>query len=127
MRVCIASPGHYCVYLFVSARVILSSMTTPEIQKAIANEQVVALKAVKGIGAKTAERIIVDLKDKILVDVREYNEVLLEGNTSKEETLKALGVLGFSRKSSEIVVDKILQNNPKLAVEDIIKAVLANM
>lgn len=109
-----------------TARMILSSMTPSEVQQTIANEQVNALKAVKGIGAKTAERVIVDLKDKILSELDDSQEITI-GNTSKEETLKALEVLGFSRKSSEKVIDKILRENPDLAVEEIIKAALANM
>jgi len=109
-----------------TARMILSSMTPLEVQQTIANEQVNALKAVKGIGAKTAERVIVDLKDKILSGLDDSQEISI-GNTSKEETLKALEVLGFSRKSSEKVIDKILRENPDLAVEEIIKAALANM
>ena len=109
-----------------TARMILSSMTPSEVQQTIANEQVNALKAVKGIGAKTAERVIVDLKDKILSGLDDSQEISI-GNTSKEETLKALEVLGFSRKSSEKVIDKILRENPDLAVEEIIKAALANM
>ena len=109
-----------------TARMILSSMTPLEVQQTIANEQVNALKAVKGIGAKTAERVIVDLKDKILSELDDSQEISI-GNTSKEETLKALEVLGFSRKSSEKVIDKILREKPDLAVEEIIKAALANM
>jgi len=109
-----------------TARMILSSMTPSEVQQTIANEQVNALKAVKGIGAKTAERVIVDLKDKILSTLDDPQEMII-GNTSKEETLKALEVLGFSRKSSEKVIDKILRENPDLVVEEIIKAALANM
>ena len=109
-----------------TARMILSSMTPSEVQQTIAIEQVNALKAVKGIGAKTAERVIVDLKDKILSGLDDSQEISI-GNTSKEETLKALEVLGFSRKSSEKVIDKILRENPDLAVEEIIKAALANM
>ncbi len=109
-----------------TARMILSSMSPGEVQHAISKEQVGALKAVKGIGAKTAQRVIIDLKDKILA-TPDDGEELLEHNTSKEETLKALEVLGFSRKSSEKVVDDILKENPEFKVEDIIKASLANM
>lgn len=109
------------------ARTMLSSMTSEEIQNAIASENVAVIKGVKGIGAKTAQRVIVDLKDKIL---KTYNlaEVSIEkGNTEKEEALSALEVLGFNRRLSEKVVSNILKSDPEATVEQIIKSALKNL
>ena len=80
---------------------MVSSMSSEEIQNAIASENVALIQSVKGIGAKTAQRVIVDLKDKILKTF-EIDEVSVQANnTNKEEALSALEVLGFSRKNSQ--------------------------
>ena len=106
------------------ARTMLSSMTSEEIQQAIASANVALIQSVKGIGAKTAQRLILDLKDKVLktFDLDE-NQVSLH-NTSKEEALSALEVLGFARKISEKVLDKIIKGNTELSVEELIKKAL---
>ena len=81
------------------ARTMLSSMTSEEIQQAIASENVPLIQSVKGIGAKTAQRVIVDLKDKILKTF-DLDEVSVHtNNTNKEEALSALEVLGFACKT----------------------------
>ena len=109
------------------ARTMLSSMTSEEIQKAIASENVAVIKGVKGIGAKTAQRVIVDLKDKIL-KTYDLGEVTIDsGNTNKEEALSALEVLGFNRRLSEKVVTGILKTDPNATVEQIIKLALKNL
>lgn len=109
------------------ARTMLSSMTSEEIQKAIASENVAVIKGVKGIGAKTAQRVIVDLKDKIL-KTYDLGEVTVDsGNTNKEEALSALEVLGFNRRLSEKVVTGILNTDPNISVEQIIKLALKNL
>ena len=109
------------------ARTMLSSMTSEEIQKAIASENVAVIKGVKGIGAKTAQRVIVDLKDKIL-KTYDLGEVTVDsGNTNKEEALSALEVLGFNRRLSEKVVTGILNTDPNASVEQIIKLALKNL
>lgn len=109
------------------ARTMLSSMTSEEIQKAIASENVAVIKGVKGIGAKTAQRVIVDLKDKIL-KTYDLGEVTVDsGNTNKEEALSALEVLGFNRRLSEKVVTGILKTDPNPTVEQIIKLALKNL
>ena len=109
------------------ARTMLSSMTSEEIQKAIASENVAVIKGVKGIGAKTAQRVIVDLKDKIL-KTYDLGEVTVDsGNTNKEEALSALEVLGFNRRLSEKVVTGILKTDPNATVEQIIKLALKNL
>lgn len=109
------------------ARTMLSSMTSEEIQKAIASENVAVIQGVKGIGAKTAQRVIVDLKDKIL-KTYDLGEVSVHsGNTNKEEALSALEVLGFNRRLSEKVVTGILKTDPNATVEQIIKLALKNL
>ncbi len=109
------------------ARTMLSSLSPTEVRDAIANEHVASIQAIKGIGAKTAQRVILDLKDKIL-KVYDMGEVSPQSNnTSKEEALSALEVLGFTRRQSEKVVDKVLSQDPSLSVENTIKLALKNL
>ena len=109
------------------ARTMLSSMNSEEVQNAIASENVVLIQSVKGIGAKTAQRVIVDLKDKILktFDIDEVS--LSSNNTNKEEALSALEVLGFNRRQSEKVITAILKSTPNETVELLIKKALKNL
>ena len=110
-----------------TARTMLSSMTPPQIRDAIANGDVPAIQAIKGIGAKTAQRVILDLRDKIL-KVYDIGEVSpYSNNTSKEEALSALEVLGFVRRQAEKAVDKVLSQDSSLSVENIIKLALKNL
>ena len=110
-----------------TARTMLSSLTPTEVKNAIAHGDVPSIQAVKGIGAKTAQRVILDLKDKIL-KVHDVGEVSPQSNnTNKEEALSALEVLGFVRRQSEKIVDKVLSQDPSLSVEDIIKLALKNL
>lgn len=113
-----------------TARVILSSMNSKEIESVIASENVAVLQTVKGIGAKTAQRIIVDLKDKI-----RYTE---SGNTVKvpaamyvsgigQEAVSALVMLGFSQANSQKVVSKITKESPTMPIEALIKEALKRM
>jgi len=109
------------------ARTMLSSMTSEEIQNAIASENVALIQSVKGIGAKTAQRVIVDLRDKILKTF-DIDEVSVNtNNTNKEEALSALEVLGFNRKQSEKVVGTILKESPEATVELLIKKALKSL
>lgn len=109
------------------ARTMLSSMTSEEIQNAIASENVALIQSVKGIGVKTAQRVIVDLKDKILKTF-DIDEVSVNAsNTNKDEALSALEVLGFQRKQSEKIITSILKENPDASVEKIIKLALKNL
>ena len=109
------------------ARTMQSSMTTEEIQQAIGTGNVSIKQSVKGIGAKTAQRVIIDLKDKIL-KIYDLDEVsVYKGNTNKEEALSALEVLGFVKKQAERVVDKIMIVEPDADVETIIKQALKNL
>ncbi|MDB2418089.1 Holliday junction branch migration protein RuvA [Flavobacteriaceae bacterium] len=109
------------------ARTMLSSMNSEEVQNAIASENVALIQSVKGIGAKTAQRVIVDLKDKILktFDIDEVS--LSSNNTNKEEALSALEVLGFNRRQSEKVITAILKDTPNETVELLIKKALKNL
>ncbi|MEM7484106.1 MAG: Holliday junction branch migration protein RuvA [Bacteroidota bacterium] len=110
-----------------TARTMLSSLSPVQIRDAIANGDVPVIQSIKGIGAKTAQRVILDLKDKIL-KVYDMGEVSRQSNnTSKEEALSALEVLGFVRRQSEKVVDKVLSEDPSLSVEDTIKLALKNL
>ena len=110
-----------------TARTMLSSLSPEELRDAIASSNVGAIQSVKGIGLKTAQRVIIELKDKILkiYDLEELSSPL--DNTNKEEALSALEVLGFARKQSEKMVEKILKASPILSVEDIIKQTLKGL
>src|SRR5690606_3714305 len=110
-----------------TARTMLSSLTPNQVKEAIALGNVAAIQSVKGIGAKTAQRVILDLKDKIL-KVDTIDEVFHKpNNTNKEEALSALETLGFLRKHAEKVCDKISSENPEATVETIIKLALKNL
>ena len=107
-----------------TARTMLSSLTPAEIQHAIGTEDVATIQGVKGIGLKTAQRLIIELKDKIK-SLQGTDEIpVFKSNTIKEETLSALEVLGYSRKASEKIVDKLIQGEPDSSVEELIKSAL---
>ncbi|MCF1189973.1 Holliday junction branch migration protein RuvA [Mangrovimonas sp. AS39] len=110
-----------------TARTMLSSLTPKQVREGIATEDVGLIQSIKGIGAKTAQRVILDLKDKILkvYDIDELS--VAKSNTNKDEALSALEVLGFNKKQSEKVVDKITSNQPDASVEAIIKEALKNL
>ena len=110
-----------------TARTMLSSLSPGQIRDAIAGGDVPTIQSIKGIGAKTAQRVILDLRDKIL-KVYDIDEVSAPANnTNKEEALSALEVLGFARRQAEKVVDKVLAQDPSLSVENIIKLALKNL
>lgn len=109
------------------ARTMLSSMTTDEIQQAIASNNVGVIQSVKGIGVKTAQRVLVDLRDKISKTYAVDEVYVSKSNTIKNEALTALEVLGFNKKQVEKVVDKILLENSDLSVEVLIKNALKNL
>lgn len=112
----------------VSALLVLSSLSLQEIAGAIGNGNSALLQKVKGIGVKTAERIIVDLRDKVLkFNVSEENISTFADNKVKDESLSALEVLGIPRKMSERIADKILKQYPDYSVEDLVKQILKNM
>jgi len=107
-----------------TARMMLSSLSPPEIEKAVLGSDVNTLKGVKGIGLKTAERIIVDLRDKIGKQAGTGEIFAPADNTKKEEALSALVMLGFARSSVLKVIDNILRENKKLQVEEIVRKAL---
>lgn len=109
------------------ARTMLSSMTTDEIQQAIASNNVSVIQSVKGIGVKTAQRVLVDLRDKISKTYAIDEVYVSQSNTIKNEALSALEVLGFNKKQVEKVVDKILAEDKNLSVEVLIKYALKNL
>ena len=109
------------------ARTMLSSLTPKQVREGIASSDVALIQSIKGIGAKTAQRVIIDLKDKIL-KIYDIDEVSVsKGNTNKDEALSALEVLGFVKKQAERVVDKIVMTQPDADVETIIKQALKNL
>ena len=106
---------------------MLSSLTPKQIREGIATEDVALIQSIKGIGVKTAQRVIIDLKDKI-IKTYDIDEVSLgKSNTNKDEALSALEVLGFAKKQAERVVDKIVVTQPEATVESIIKQALKNL
>ena len=110
-----------------TARMILSSLTPPELEQVIASGNVNMLKGVKGIGAKTAQRIIVDLKDKIKRGGDTLNISTPSNSEVQEEALAALVMLGFSQIQSQKAIQKLLKEAPLMTVEEVIKAALKMM
>ncbi|WP_277099002.1 Holliday junction branch migration protein RuvA [Coprobacter secundus] len=110
-----------------TARMILSSLTPPELEQVIASGNVNMLKGVKGIGAKTAQRIIVDLKDKIKWGGDTLNISTPSNSEVQEEALAALVMLGFSQIQSQKAIQKLLKESPLMTVEEVIKAALKMM
>ncbi len=132
-----ATPGERAVFrqlISVSgvgantARMILSSMSKDEVFNAILTDNAAALQAVKGIGAKTAKRIILDLRDKIAKD-ENVPEILSDShNTNKEEALSALVMLGFARSAADKALTKVIKKEGlSLSVEDLIRLALKNL
>jgi len=109
------------------ARTMLSSLTPKQVREGIATGDVALIQSIKGIGAKTAQRVILDLKDKVL-KIYDLDEVSIQkDNTNKDEALSALEVLGFVKKQAERVVDKIVLAEPDASVESIIKQALKKL
>ncbi|MDX1461947.1 MAG: Holliday junction branch migration protein RuvA [Marinirhabdus sp.] len=110
-----------------TARTMLSSLPPDQIREAVVSEDVATIQSVKGIGAKTAQRVILDLKDKIL---KVYGMTGISGissNTNKNEALSALETLGFARKQADKVCEKIVRDDPGASVETIIKLALKKL
>jgi Holliday junction DNA helicase RuvA len=110
-----------------TARMMLSSLTTAEIETAIMGSDVNVLKGVKGIGLKTAQRIIIDLKDKLGKHAATGEIFAFADNTRREEALSAMVMLGFAKSAVSKVLDKIVREEKNLTVEDMIKRALKNM
>ena len=110
-----------------TARMMLSSINPGEIEMAILGSNVDLLKSVKGIGLKTAQRIIVDLKDKLGKHAGSGEIFAFADNTNREEALSALVMLGFAKSTVSKVLDKIVREEKNLTVEDMIKRALKNL
>ena len=110
-----------------TARMILSSIPAQELEVVISSGDPARLKTVKGVGAKTAQRIIVDLKDKIKVEDLTLSLQPMINNDIYEEALAALVMLGFQRQASQKVLKKLFEANPSITVEAAIKRALTMM
>jgi Holliday junction DNA helicase RuvA len=110
-----------------TARLILSSLTPEEVTQSILAGNVASLQSIKGIGAKSAQRIIVDLKDKVGKGAEIDQLFSQSDNTGRDEALSALVALGFPKKVVEKSLNKILSDQEDLSVEEIVKAALKMM
>ena len=110
-----------------TARTMLSSLTPKQVREAIALEDIALIQSVKGIGLKTAQRVVIELKDKVLKAYDIDEGITFQNNTNKDEALSALEVLGFTKKQSERVIDKIVSNDQEASVEAIIKEALKKL
>lgn len=107
-----------------SARVILSKMTPSELAEAIMSGNSAAIQTIKGIGGKTAQRLVLELKDKVGFAEGESKIISSQGNTLKIESLSALVMLGYQKNAAEKVVDAIMQESVQHSVEDVVKLAL---
>ena len=110
-----------------TARVILSSLSADELAQAIMQGDVNTLKRVKGIGLKTAQRIVVDLKDKLGKNLGEQDIFTPVNNTLRQEALSALVMLGFTKSVAEKNIDQLLKKNPGYSVESLVKDALKGL
>ncbi len=110
-----------------TARTMLSSLSPNEIQSAIISGNVSTIQSVKGIGLKTAQRVIIDLKDKVSLISENDQFIGNIDNTNQDEALSALEVLGYSRKQTSRVIEMLLNDSPELTVEELIKGALKKM
>lgn len=112
-----------------SARMILSSLTAEELRSAILSEDVNRLKGVKGIGLKTAQRMVLELKDKIVKGDGASSDVLFrtDAGAAEEEATTALQMLGFAKPNINKAIQAILKENPSASVEELIKAALQRL
>ena len=107
-----------------TARTMLSSLSPSEIGQAIQGEQVDVIQSVKGIGAKTAQRVVIELRDKIQAVVADAEIPAVSSNTNREEALSALVVLGYQKKSCVKVIDELLSMDAEMSVERLIRNAL---
>lgn len=110
-----------------TARMMLSSLSVQEIEVAIVTDNVTVLKGIKGIGLKTAQRVIVELKDKVGKSDSQAEIFAVPNNTAREEALSALTMLGFNKAASQKVVEKIMAAEPQIEVEAVVKKALKLM
>ena len=110
-----------------TARMMLSSLQPIELKTAILEGNVNVLKSVKGIGLKTAQRVIIDLKDKIGKSDTSGSLGIPESSAKKEEALSALVMLGFNKSAVDKTLNKVLKDNSNLSVEELIKIALKGL
>ncbi|MBP5365257.1 MAG: Holliday junction branch migration protein RuvA [Bacteroidales bacterium] len=112
-----------------TARIILSAHPTAEVKRAIKLDDINTIKSIKGIGLKTAQRLIVELRDKVdAIETGGAEELFQnENNKTKEEALSALEVLGFPKSAAQKVVEKIVKDNPDMRIEGIVKLAIKLM
>lgn len=112
----------------VSALILLSTLNLEEIATAILSGNSALIQKAKGIGAKTAERIIVDLKDKVQKFKIEGEEIsAVVNNKTKEDALSALEVLGIPKRMSEKIADRMIKQNSDISTEELVKQILKNI
>lgn len=109
------------------ARTMLSSLSPEQVMNAIAHNDITTIQSVKGIGSKTSQRVVLDLRDKILKVYSMDEDSVVSSNTNKNEALSALDTLGFARKQVEKVCDDIIKHDPEASVETIIKQALKKL
>ena len=107
-----------------TARTMLSSLSPSEIQSAIISGNVSIIQSVKGIGLKTAQRVIIDLKDKVSLSTENNQFIGNISNTNQDEALSALEVLGYNKKHTSRVIETLINNSPEMSVEELIKGAL---
>ncbi len=110
-----------------TARVVLSFMKPDELAKAIIQADTKALEAIKGIGKKTAERMVLELRDKLSKHPPESNISAVKNNTLQQDALNALTALGISRQAAAQAVEKTLSAEPQLTLEDVVKKALRTL
>jgi Holliday junction DNA helicase RuvA len=110
-----------------TARTMLSSLSPELVRDAILSEDIVTIQSVKGIGTKTAQRVVLDLKDKIIKVYGSLPNSSKSSNTNRNEALSALETLGFARKQAEKACDTVIKNQPQATIEEIIKQALKNL
>jgi Holliday junction DNA helicase RuvA len=108
-----------------TARMMLSAMNTSGLISAILNNNSKLLEGIKGIGSKTAQRVVIELKDKVDKDISQLDKILTAHNTNKDEALLALVSLGFAKNSADIALSKIIKSDgANLTIEELIKKAL---
>lgn len=108
-----------------TARMVLSSMTSDELSAAIVAEDINKIKSIKGIGLKSAQRLVLELKDKIVKGGgKDTTFIGAQGNPNREEAATALVLLGFPKSAVEKVLDKLVRDNKDASLEDLIKQAL---
>lgn len=110
-----------------TARVMLSYMKPDDLSRCIVLGDSRTLEGIKGIGKKTAERLVLELKDKLAKQPAESNNSSVKSNTLQQDALNALTALGISRQAAGIAIEKTLAGNPNLSVEELIKKALRTL